>query len=103
MRRETCPCSALTALARRESFSASTVMQNVSPSFCGSTRPSPINCWKRDAQSIAQRAQVLFDQAAVESVVAGRHRRVRGKDRVLSHVAQRFVEAQLRRCPSSRE
>ena len=44
MRRVTWPCRLLTALARRESFSPSTVMQNVSCSFCGSTRPRPINC-----------------------------------------------------------
>ena len=34
-----------------------------------------------DAELIAQRAQMLFDQAAVKPVVAGRHRRVRGEDR----------------------
>ena len=42
---------------------------------------------------VAQRAQVLFDQAAVEAVVAGRHGRVRGEDGVLGHFAQRVVEA----------
>ena len=46
IRRLTWPCRLLTALARRESFSPSTVMQNVSCSFCGSTRPRPINCSK---------------------------------------------------------
>ncbi len=69
-------------------------MQNVSPSLCGSTRPRPISCCKRDAELIAQRAQVLFDQAAVEAVVSGRHRRVRGEDRVLGDFAQGVVEAQ---------
>ncbi len=44
IRRVTWPCRLLTALARRESFRPSTVMQNVSCSFCGSTRPRPINC-----------------------------------------------------------
>ena len=44
MRRVTWPCRLLTALARRESFSPSTVMQKVSCSFCGSTLPKPINC-----------------------------------------------------------
>ena len=37
---------------------------------------------------------MLFDQAAVEAVVAGGHGRVRGEDGVLGHFAQRVVEAQ---------
>ncbi len=47
---------------------------------------------ERDAESIAGRAQVFFDEAAVEAVVTGRHRRVRGEARVLRHFAKRFVE-----------
>ena len=47
----------------------------------------------RDAQLVAQRAEVLFDQVAVEAVVAGGHGRVRGEHRVLGHLAQRRVEA----------
>ena len=43
MCRLTRPCSSLTALAARDSFSASTVMQNGSCWFCGFTRPSFIN------------------------------------------------------------
>ena len=47
----------------------------------------------RDAQLVAQRAKVLFDQVAVEAVVAGGHGRVRGEDGVLGHLAQGGVEA----------
>ncbi len=36
--------------------------------------------------------KMLFDQAAVEAVVAGGHRRVRGEDGVLGDFAQRVVE-----------
>jgi len=46
-----------------------------------------------DAQLVAQRAEVLFDQVAVEAVVPGGHGRVRGEHRALGHFAQRFVEA----------
>ena len=46
-----------------------------------------------DFQAVAQRSKVLFDQAAVKAVVTGRYGRMRGEDRVLSHVAQRVVEA----------
>ena len=49
---------------------------------------------ERDAQLVAQRAEVLLDQAAVEAVVAGGHGRVRGEDGVLGDVAQGVVEAQ---------
>ena len=37
---------------------------------------------QRDTQLIAQRSKMFFDQAGVETVVPGRHRRVRGEDRV---------------------
>ena len=35
---------------------------------------------------------MLFDQPAIEAIVPGRHRRVRGEDGVLRHFAQRVVE-----------
>ena len=43
-RRDTSPCSADTALARRDSFSPSTVMQNSSCWFSGCSRPSAMSC-----------------------------------------------------------
>ena len=43
----------------------------------------------RDAQLLAQRAQVLFDQVGAEAVVAGGHRRVRGKDHLARNLARR--------------
>ena len=46
----------------------------------------------RNAELVAQRAQVLFDQAGVEAVVAGGDGRVRGEDRVLGDFAEGFVE-----------
>ena len=46
-----------------------------------------------DSQLVAQRPKVLFDQVAIEAVVAGGHGRVRGEDGVLRHVAQGDVEA----------
>jgi hypothetical protein len=48
---------------------------------------------QRDAQLIAQRAQVLFDQPGVEAVVAGGHGRMRREHGPLRHFAQRIVEA----------
>ena len=48
---------------------------------------------ERNAQLIAQWAEVLFDQPAVEAIVPGRHGRMRGEDRVLGHFAQGIVEA----------
>ena len=45
-----------------------------------------------DAELIAQRAQMLFDQAAVKAVVTGGHRRVRGEDGLAGDFAQGVVE-----------
>ena len=45
----------------------------------------------RNAELLAQRAQVLVDQPRVEAVVTGRHRRMRGEHRVLGDFAQRGV------------
>ena len=52
----------------------------------------PHELLERDAQLIAQRPEMLFDQAAVEAVVPGGDRRVRGEHGVLGHFAQAFVE-----------
>ena len=103
IRRETWPCSELTALARRESFRPITVMQNGSCSFCGSTRPRPMSCSCEMPSLSRSGPKMLFDQAAVEAVVPGRHRRVRGEHRVLGDFAQRFVERQAVVVPSARE
>ena len=67
MARETSPCSAETALARRESFRPSTVMQNVLVVIAGilaAQRHQPV---VRKPQRIAQRPEVLFDQVGVET------------------------------------
>ena len=48
----------------------------------------------RNAELVAQRAQVLFDQAGVEAVVAGGDGRVGGEDGVLGDVAEGFVEGE---------
>ena len=47
---------------------------------------------ERDAQLVAQRSEMLFDQVLVEAVVSGGHGRVRGEDRMLGDIAQRGVE-----------
>ena len=46
-----------------------------------------------DAQLVAQGAEVLLDQGAVEAVVAGGHRRVGGEDGAMGHLAQGRLEA----------
>ncbi len=46
-----------------------------------------------DAQFVAQRAEVLLDQVAVEAIVSGGDGRVRGEDRPLGDVAQGRVKA----------
>ncbi len=56
--------------------------------------PQPHQLFVGDAQLVAQRAQVLFDQSAVKAVVAGGHGRVGGEDGVAGHFAQGAVEAQ---------
>ena len=43
----------------------------------GSTRPSPSEVPRGDIPSLAQRAEVLFDERPAEAIVAGRDRRVR--------------------------
>ena len=94
MRRETWPWSELTALARRESLSPITVMQKVSCSFCGSTRPMPIS-WAGEMPSLSRkRAEMLFDQVGVEAVVAGGDGGVGGEDGVPGDFAEGFVEGQ---------
>ena len=46
-----------------------------------------------NAQFVAERTKVLFNQVAVEAVVAGGNRRVRGEDRAMGHFAQADFEA----------
>ena len=48
----------------------------------------------RDAQLIAQRSQVLLDEVGIEPVVAGGHRRMRGKDYFAGNLAGGMVEVQ---------
>ena len=99
--RETSPCSADTALARRESLSPSTVMQNISCGLPGFSRPSAISRFVRESQRFAKRAQVLFHQSRVEPVVAGGHRRVGGEHHFASHAARR--RSKLRPSSSMRQ
>ena len=47
---------------------------------------------KRNAQLVAQRAEVLFDQSAVETVVPGGHGGVRRESRMLGDLPQRFIK-----------
>ena len=75
IRRETVPCSALTPLACRESFRASTVMQNGSLGSPGLIRPRPRKSSNDRCRRVADRAEVLLDQIAGGS---GRGRRPRG-------------------------
>ena len=90
MARETWPCSDDTALARRDSFSASTVMQNVSPGSSARVRPSPMKRSARQAQRLRERAEVLVDERGGKSIVPGRHRCVRGEDDLRSDPPHRF-------------
>ena len=61
--RDTWPCSDDTALARRDSLSASTVMQNsLVADPAGSTRPRPMKLIAVEAERLAQRPEVLVDQ-----------------------------------------
>ena len=93
MRRETWPCSELTALARRESLRPSTVMQKVSCSFCGSTRPRPISCAGEMPSLSRSGPRCSSIRFGVEAVVAGGDGRVRGEDGVVGDFAEGFVEA----------
>ena len=93
MRRLTWPCNALTALARRESLRPT---HGHAKCLAFVVRFDPAEAHEllqRDSKLIAQRAQVLFDQAGVEAVVSGGHRRMRGEDCVLRDFAQGVVEA----------
>ena len=92
--RDTRPCSADTALARCDSFSASTVMQNVSWSLLGIDAAEGQQPLAVEAQRLAQRAEVLLDEIGREAVVAGRDRRVRGETDVRGDHAQRLVRRQ---------
>ena len=94
IRRETWPCSELTAFARRESFRPITVMQNGSCSFCGSTRPRPISCAGEMPSLSRSGPKCSSIRFGVEAIVAGGHGRVRGEDGVLGDFAERFVERQ---------
>ena len=77
-------------------------MQKVSPSLCGSTRPRPMSCWSEMPKLVAERAEMLFDQAAVEAIVSGGHGRVRRENGVLGDFAEGVVERHGRRPPSAR-
>ena len=102
MRRETWPCSELTALARRESLRPMTVMQNGLVLVLRLDAAEAHQLVGRDAELVAQRAQVLFDQAGVEAVVTGGDGRVRGEDGVLGDFAEGFVEREAVVVPSAR-
>ncbi len=80
MCRLTSPCSSLTALAARESFSASTVMQNGSCSSSGFTRPRPSSSLNGTFNCVQEPLHRVIHQLRREAVVAGLHRRVRGEN-----------------------
>ena len=65
--RETSPCSDETALTRRASLSPSTVMQNCSPDSVGIFAAKGHQIFVRDAEFLAQRPKVLFNQIGVRS------------------------------------
>ncbi len=77
MSRETSPWSAETALARRESLSPSTVMQNSSAPLQGFSLPKPHELVLRESHGVAKRPQVFLDQIGAESVMSCRHGRMR--------------------------
>ena len=52
----------------------------------------PHELLERDAELIAERAEMLFDQSAVEAIVSRRHRRMSRENRLLSDLSERFVE-----------
>ena len=87
MARETWPCSEETAFVRCDIFSARTVMQKSSPWLCGSTRPRRQQRLRREPQRIADRAEMLFDEAGREAIVPGGNGRVRGEDDLRGHAA----------------
>ena len=90
----TWPCSELTALALRDSLSR---QHRHAEGFALVLRLDTAQTHQLvvgDAQVLPQRAQVFFDQSAVEAVVTGGHRCVGCKDRVLGDGAQSFVKAQ---------
>ncbi len=91
MRRDTCPCSELTALAQRE-FQSQHGHAKAFAFVVGLDAAQPHQLFVRDAQAVAQRAQVFFHQPAVEAIVSGRHGGVSGKDGVLGDFAQGIVE-----------
>ena len=88
--------SAETALARRESFRPSTVMQKSSLRIAGILASQLHQLLVGDAQRVAQRAQMLFHQFGVEAVVAGGHRSVRGENHFAGNPAARPDRS---RCP----
>ena len=93
MARETSPCRAETALARRASLKPSTVMQNSSLLIAGILASQFHQLLVRDAQRIAQRPEMLFDQFGVKPVVAGGHRSVGGEDHFAGNPADGLVKA----------
>ena len=92
--RETSPCSAETALARRATRKPSTVMQKSSSLIAGILAAHVHQPIVRQAKPFAQRSEMLFDQVAVEAIVPGGHRRVRGENDFARNARHRCVEAQ---------
>ena len=64
--RETWPCSDETALARRTSLSASTVMQNALAAIARVDAAEPHERVVIEAERLAERTEVLFDRDARE-------------------------------------
>ena len=92
MARETSPCREETALARRESFRPSTVMQKRS-SLSGFSRPSAMKAFLGKTESLAQRSEVLFDQIGIEAIMAGGHGSVGGEDHFPGNPRHGLLEA----------
>ncbi len=85
--------SAETALARRDKLQAQHGHAEILVGIAGIFAAQLHQLVVRKAQRLAQRAQMLFDQFGVEAVVAGGHRRVRGKDHFAGNAGHGLIEA----------
>ncbi len=94
MARETSPWREETALARRESSNPSTVIQNGSCVIVGMLAAKAHQPLLRNAQLVAQRSEVFFNQIGRKAVVAGGHRSVGGKDHFPGNLIGCGVEVQ---------
>ncbi len=97
MCRLTRPCSSLTALAARDSFSASTVMQNGSAVVLR-IHPAQLHHLLEGRRDLrAEPVHGVVHQVRAEAVMPGLDRRVRGEDALGLGLGQRLLEALSRR------